>query len=152
MRMRTADVSPDTAYQRVSDFARYPELTATVLSVHVEPAETHDSVVSSWLVAFRKGQLRWTERDVLDAGNRRIEFTQLSGDFASFDGVWQVDPDGAAGAVVSFGAWFDLGIPSLAEILDPVAEATLRNNIELILTGLLGPVVEVDAERITAGV
>ncbi|WFR72068.1 hypothetical protein P9209_26580 [Prescottella defluvii] len=45
--------------------------------------------------------------------------------------------------LIRFETRFDLGIPSLAEILDPVAESTLRNNILRILTALLGGVVEV---------
>ena len=158
MTVRAAGVHPDDAYARISDFGRYPELTETVLGVDLEPAGADGSVVSTWLVRFRKGQLRWTERDVLYPKARRIEFTQLRGDFAIFEGSWQVDaappaPQGTAvkgtagdavGAEICFRASFDLGIPSLAEILDPVADSTLRANIRLILTGLLGPVTDAD--------
>jgi hypothetical protein len=43
------------------------------------------------------------------------------------------------GAVeVEFTAVFDLGMASLAAILDPIAEQALRDSIELILRGLLG--------------
>jgi len=90
--LRAEGVQPDAAYLRISDFARYPELTDTVLAVDLEPARGDGSVTSTWLVKFRKGQLRWTERDVLDPVNRRIEFAQLTGDFASFEGSWRVDP------------------------------------------------------------
>lgn len=147
MTVRAANVDPAEAYARISDFGRYPELTETVLAVDVEPEPVDDSVVSTWLVAFRKGQLRWVERDVLDSVARRIEFTQLSGDFASFSGSWQVDPY-EPGVLVRFEATFDLGIPSLAEILDPVAESTLRTNILAILAGLLGPVADVESESV----
>lgn len=141
--LQTASIDPALAYTRISDFARYPDFTPTVLGVEVQPTDPDGSVISSWLVAFRKGQLRWTERDVLDPTNRRIEFAQLTGDFASFTGSWQVDDDPSTpGSVVRFEASFDLGIPTLAAILDPVAEATLQDNIELIVTGLLGPVTE----------
>jgi ribosome-associated toxin RatA of RatAB toxin-antitoxin module len=145
IQVRAASVQPDAAYARISDFARYPELTENVLAVDLEPPQADGSVISSWLVRFRKGQLRWTERDVLDAAARRIEFAQLSGDFASMTGFWQIDPmpDGD-GALVRFEAQFDLGIPSLAEILDPVAESTLRDNALLVLTALLGDVAEIE--------
>ncbi len=144
MHIRAEHVQPDAAYARISDFARYPELTETVLALELEPAQADGSVVSSWLVRFRKGTLRWTERDVLDPVARRIEFAQLSGDFLTMEGSWQLDPEpDGDGVLIRFETRFDLGIPSLAEILDPVAESTLRSNIVLILTGLLGAVVEV---------
>ncbi|WP_430331293.1 SRPBCC family protein [Rhodococcus sp. ACT016] len=144
MRIRAEHVEPDAAYARISDFARYPELTDTVLALDLEPAQGDGSVISSWLVRFRKGTLRWTERDVLDPVARRIEFAQITGDFVTMEGSWQcaADPD-RDGVLIRFETRFDLGIPSLAEILDPVAESTLRNNILRILTGLLGGVVEV---------
>lgn len=145
MDIRAENVRPDAAYARISDFARYPELTETVLAVDVEPARDDGSVVSHWLVRFRKGKLRWSERDVLDPAARRIEYAQLSGDFATMEGSWQVDPAPAGeGVLIRFEARFDLGIPSLADILDPVAESTLRSNVLLILTGLLGAVAEVE--------
>lgn len=37
-----------------------------------------------------------------------------------------------------FRAAFDLGIPSLASIIDPIAERTLAENMQLILRGLTG--------------
>jgi ribosome-associated toxin RatA of RatAB toxin-antitoxin module len=144
MHVRVENVQPDAAFRRISDFASYPDHTDHVLGVDIEPADADGSVVSHWLVRFRKGKLRWTERDVIDPAARRIDFVQVSGDFAAMEGLWQVDPDAdGTGVVVRFETQFDLGIPSLAEILDPVAESTLRSNVLLILTGLLGAVAEV---------
>jgi hypothetical protein len=39
---------------------------------------------------------------------------------------------------VTFDAELDMGIPSLAAIIDPIARNALRDNVLLILTGLLG--------------
>ena len=50
------------------------------------------------------------------------------------------------GSSITFRAEFDLGIPSLASIIDPVAQSTLRSNILRILTGLLGEVTEETGE------
>ncbi|WFR72069.1 SRPBCC family protein [Prescottella defluvii] len=89
MLIRAEHIQPDAAYARISDFARYPELTDTVLALDLEPAQADGSVISNWLVRFRKGTLRWTERDVLDPVARRIEFAQLTGDFVTMEGSWQ---------------------------------------------------------------
>ena len=130
-------------YRRISDFGRYPDFTETVREVVVHPADADGSVVSEWTVNFRNGLLCWTERDVLDRERMAITFTQLTGDFETFNGVWTVEPH-TEGSRVTFEAEFDLGIPSLAAIVDPVAEATLRSNILLILQGLLGEVTPVE--------
>jgi ribosome-associated toxin RatA of RatAB toxin-antitoxin module len=139
--IRTLTAAHDAAgvYARISDFARYPELTETVRDVDLHPPQADGSIVSEWTVAFRSGLLRWTERDVLDPVALSISFTQLAGDFETFCGTWTVEPV-ADGTAITFEAVFDLGIPSLAEILDPVAETTLRSNILVILRGLLGDV------------
>jgi len=144
VRVLAPSVGPPEAYHTISDFARYVELTDAVHEVVLHPPEPDGQLVSEWTVRFRRGLLRWTERDRLDAVNRTIDFEQLSGDFASFSGSWRVEPaDG--GSEVTFEAQFDLGIPTLAELLDPVASSTLCANIVIILRGLLGEVVPVES-------
>jgi len=145
VRLTAHDVDPETAYQRIRDFRRYPDVTETVREVVVHPPHDDGTVVSDWTVRFRNGLMRWTERDAFFPETRTIGFTQLSGDFEVFEGTWQCssDPDGTA---VTFDAVFDLGIPTLAELLDPVADSTLRTNIERILRGLLGRITPRPAE------
>jgi ribosome-associated toxin RatA of RatAB toxin-antitoxin module len=140
MMLRTS-CEPAEAYERIRDFARYPDFTEAVREVVVYPPEPDGGLVSEWTVRFRNGLLRWTERDVFDAEQRSITFVQLTGDFASFGGRWRVRP-ASTGSAISFEAEFDLGIPTLAAIIDPVAESTLRSNIVLILRGLFGDVTE----------
>lgn len=133
------EVDAAECYRRLSDFARYPELTDAVRSVEVDPPGPDGAVRSQWTVLFRNGLLRWTESDTLDPVARTITFRQLTGDFQNFDGQWSVH-ERDTGCAIAFDAEFDLGIPSLAAILDPVAEETLRANILTIARGLLGVV------------
>jgi putrescine aminotransferase len=136
---------PAAAYERISDFARYPSMVDTVREVVVAEPDSDGSIRSQWTVRFRSGLLQWTERDVLDAAERTITFTQLEGDFHTFTGQWRIDQiDG--GTVVVFEATFDLGMASLEAILDPIADAALRSNIRLIVEGLLGDVTEIVPE------
>lgn len=145
-------VAPAEAYDRISEFARYPELTATVENVVVHPPSPDGSVLSEWTVHFRNGLLKWTERDTFAPEQLSLGFEQVTGDFATFRGTWRVTADGG-GTLVRFEAEFDLGIPTLAAILEPVAEAALRDNILKILAGLLGEVQETVTEdrAVTAG-
>ncbi|MET9489815.1 SRPBCC family protein [Nocardia sp. NPDC006630] len=144
-------VEPDRAYALVSDFARYSELVEVVRSVAVRDTDTVDIVVSDWEVYFRNGILRWTEADVFDTAARNIEFEQRSGDFHIFHGHWRVEAAGA-GCTVGFEAEFDFGIPSLAGILDPIAQRVLRETIALVLRGLLGEITVVGDDALTATV
>ncbi|KAF5993163.1 MULTISPECIES: type II toxin-antitoxin system RatA family toxin [Streptomyces] len=145
VRLTAHDVDPETAYQRIRDFRRYPEVTETVREVVVHPPHDDGTVVSDWTVRFRNGLMRWSERDAFFPKTRTIGFTQLTGDFELFEGTWRC-ASGEDGTAVTFDAVFDLGIPTLAELLDPVADSTLRSNIERILRGLLGRVTPAPAQ------
>ncbi|WP_369231286.1 type II toxin-antitoxin system RatA family toxin [Streptomyces sp. R21] len=132
--VRAAGVEADAGYARITDFARYPELSPVVRSVMVRQLGG-DEEHSDWEVFFRNGILRWTEADRFDAGRRLITFRQLHGDFEEFTGSWSVRQDGD-GCLIDFAAEFDFGIPSLAGILDPVAERVLKETIAAVLAGL----------------
>nr|WP_234319358.1 SRPBCC family protein [Streptomyces sp. NRRL S-237] len=144
---RSTGVDARTAYARVRDFARYPHLVPIVRRVDVAPAGPGHTVVSDWEVDFRNGVLAWTEEDVFDDTAMGISFRQTEGDFETFDGRWAITPHdadgngngegGGAGCTVRFEAEFDFGLPSLSQIIDPVAERVLRETIETILRALL---------------
>jgi ribosome-associated toxin RatA of RatAB toxin-antitoxin module len=129
----TAVVSaePDTVYERLVDFPRYVELASSVRAVTM----SDDRRYSSWEVSFRNGILRWTEEDRYDPVARRIEFYQTNGDMERLDGWWSVAA-APGGSRVTFFAVLDLGLPGLAEFLEPVAERALRENIIDLIAGL----------------
>lgn len=135
----SAGVDARTAYGLVRDFGRYPELVGIVRKVEVHPADENGVVGSDWEVDFRDGVLSWSEDDVFDDASMTITFRQTSGDFESFDGQWTVLTAGpyGAGCLVRFQAKFDFGLPSLAGLIDPVAERVLRETIATILATLL---------------
>ncbi|OLF17795.1 type II toxin-antitoxin system RatA family toxin [Actinophytocola xanthii] len=126
-----AERDPRTALARIAEFERFPSLAADVRQV-----EAHEHG-TSWVVNFRRGLLRWTERDAVDTGRLRIEFEQSDGDFASFSGSWQLVP-GVGGCVVRFTASWDFGIESLAGLMDPIAERVIKRVVRDVLAGLFG--------------
>lgn len=136
------------AYELICDFRRYPELTDTVHEVVVHPPEADGALSSDWSVVFRNGLMRWSELDRFFSETLTVEFEQVKGDFEMFQGSWACE-ERSEGAVVTFRSEFDLGIPSLAEILDPVAESTLRDNILRILEGLMGRVTPMSPAGLT---
>ncbi len=130
------DLQPDEVFDRVADFERYPEVCDTVLSVVQERLDS-ERLRSTWEVEFRDGVMEWTEEDRLDRQARTIEFTQTVGDFEHFAGRWAIRPAGA-GSAIEFEADFDLGVPSLGNLLEPIAERSLGENVAAILRSLLG--------------
>ncbi|MEU3454590.1 SRPBCC family protein [Micromonospora sp. NPDC006766] len=129
------------SFDRLADFAAYPEFTDAVRTVGVTRVSSTE-VESKWEVNFRRGILVWTERDEIDPVNRRIVFDQVTGDFATFSGTWLV-VETDDGVRVEFDSRFDLGIASLASLIDPVACAAMRDSIRDILLGLFGSGIEV---------
>jgi len=136
LRLHVPDKSANDVYRTLADFERYPELSDAVRSVAVtEVSENH--TVSQWEVTFRAGLLRWTEEDTFDPDALSIAFRQLEGDAAVFDGSWQC-VDAAQGSEIECAARLDMGIPSLADALEPIAVRTLIDNIVSIVRGLVG--------------
>ncbi|MGW1865888.1 type II toxin-antitoxin system RatA family toxin [Streptomyces mauvecolor] len=127
------DTSAITAFETVQRFDLYPQHSPVVRNVKVQGDR------SDWDVYFRNGILRWTESDEPDPDQLVIKFRQLDGDFDSFHGVWRIVPQSGGGCLVDFRATFDFGIPSLAGILEPVAERVIKDTIGTVLSRLFAP-------------
>ena len=129
----------DEAYRLLSDFDAYPRYMSSVRSVSVRD-RSQEGCLSAWEVEFREGTLKWVERDTFRPAEHRIDFEQIEGDLLVFKGSWQVTPAAEEQSDILFQSVFDLGIPSLAAFLEPVAEDALVENVAKVLRGLFGDV------------
>jgi len=145
LRLHVPDQSASDVYAALADFERYPVLCEAVQSVAVTEV-SENRTVSRWEVTFRAGLLCWTEEDTFEPGTLTITFRQLDGDIPVFDGSWQC-VDAVPGSEVLFSARLDMGIPSLADALEPIAARTLIDNIVSIVRGLVG-----GAELVESGI
>jgi ribosome-associated toxin RatA of RatAB toxin-antitoxin module len=136
IRLQVPHKSASDVYATLANFERYPILCEAVQNVAVTEV-SENLTVSHWEVTFRAGLLRWTEEDAFDPGALTITFRQLDGDIAVFDGSWRC-VDAGPGSEVLFSARLDMGIPSLADALEPIAARTLIDNIVSIVRGLVG--------------
>ncbi len=134
LRLHVPHKSASEVYAALAGFERYPVLCQAVRDVAVTEVPGNRTV-SRWEVTFRAGLLRWTEEDTFDPGALSITFRQLEGDVAVFDGSWKC-VDAASGSEIVFSARLDMGIPSLADALEPIAVRTLTGNIVSIVRGL----------------
>jgi ribosome-associated toxin RatA of RatAB toxin-antitoxin module len=128
--------SAQDVYALMSNLESYPACGAAVRSLTV--AREDGRVVSTWEVSFHGGIMRWKEEDVFVPEEHALKFRQIDGDMDSFTGEWRVT-DTNEGCVVDFRADFDLGLPGLSAILEPIATQALRDNTRGILTALVAP-------------
>jgi len=129
-------IEANTVFDTLADFRHYAKLVDVVLSVEMSN-EQADTAQSSWVVKFRNGLLRWTEEDWFRRETLRLDFNQIEGDFDTFYGGWMLSPE-EGGVKASLIVDFDFGVPSLASIVDPVAERVLTEVTQQILLSLFG--------------
>ena len=141
---RVSDRSTAEIYETLSDFESYPLYSKEVRSVSID-SKSDGQMLSTWETNFRGGILRWKEKDCFNPTARTIAFEQVEGDIEHFAGQWAVE-DQPEGGLVRFRASFDMGIPALSNIIDPIAEQALRENIIAIIQGLFGVNCEILAE------
>ncbi|MCQ4042595.1 type II toxin-antitoxin system RatA family toxin [Streptantibioticus rubrisoli] len=127
---------PEQSWAAVVDVESYPECMANVQSVKIVDQDGPDRRSTAWSVHLKGSVLEWVEAETLDHAAHRFDFHQLSGDLAYFVGHWAVRPGPAGGSVVSLHVEFDIGIPLLADMLNPVATAALQDNARQMLDAL----------------
>lgn len=126
----------DTVWDAVIDIESFPASMDSVRSVMIveqrEPSERR----SAWSVLLQGAVLQWEEVEFLDREIWTVTFRQLSGDLAQLDGQWSLTERGSDYTKVLFDVSFQIGIPLLAEMLDPVAQRSLRENSIEMLRGI----------------
>ncbi len=127
---------PGSVFDTLADYARYAELVDEVYSVTLE-FRPDGTATSSWEVEFRGGLLRWTEENWFHRDRLQMGFRQVEGDFAEFSGSWLIEPDKDV-VIAKLDIEFDFGIPTLAKMVEPVAERVLIDMTRQILLGLFG--------------
>jgi ribosome-associated toxin RatA of RatAB toxin-antitoxin module len=125
----------DAVWGVVSDVEARTRLMGHMRSVEVR--ETGPGYrVTAWEVDIKGCAMRWTEREEIDHERLRIDYHLIEGDLAQMEGHWQLEPlpDGVVNVVLSVS--FDIGMPELSDMLDPVAERAIRENSLAMLASL----------------
>jgi ribosome-associated toxin RatA of RatAB toxin-antitoxin module len=121
------------AWDVVSGFESYPAVMPNVLEVRfLERAGSQ--AISAWRILLDGIELTWEERDTFEP-LRRIRFEQVDGDLEMFRGAWLLTEIGG-GVRVELSVEFDLGIPSLAAVLDPIAVRAIESNSHSMLAAI----------------
>ena len=124
------------AWAAVTDVEVYPETMGNVREVRIVEHLDADRRRAEWTVLLRGSVLKWTEVEVLDHDRRVVTFQQESGDMETFSGYWSVNPIDEQTCSVTLYVDFEIGIPLLADMLNPIAATALRESALTMLNGL----------------
>ena len=139
-----SDGVPDDVFVAVTNVEAFPAFSPDVQEV--QRRATVDGVRrSAWRVQVPRRHPRWLEQDEVDPVARTMSFHRLEGDFKEFEGQWRVERCDA-GCAVDFTARFDLGIPALRAVLEPIAAKSLRSNLSAVLRGLFGSAIQLEGD------
>jgi len=126
----------DTVWEAVLDIERYPALMTNVVSVQIEEWETPTTRRSEWGMIIKGATLVWRDREWIDHDEHTVRFTQVSGDLELFDGAWELAELEPALVHVKLRISFEIGVPLLAPMLNPVAKRALYDNCVEMLEGV----------------
>jgi ribosome-associated toxin RatA of RatAB toxin-antitoxin module len=122
----------DRVWREVLDIASFPSYMEEVREVEIL-REEGNARRSRWSILLKGSILEWEEEERIDHEKREITFHQIEGDLAYFTGswrVWQSEQD----VSIEMHVEFDIGIPLLADMLNPVAARALEENAQKILS------------------
>jgi len=126
----------DDAWTAVTDVESYPEAMKNVQSVNVVQKESDTARRTAWSVLLRGSVLQWVQREQLDPARRVVTFQQESGDMETYTGHWTVVPLDDDRCSVTLYVEFEIGIPLMADMLNPIAVTALRESAHTMLSGL----------------
>src|SRR5690242_18902055 len=114
--------SIDRVWDAVLDIERYPAVMDNVRWVEVRGMEGDSVRHSAWSIILKGSILEWEETDHIVRDGYEIVFAQTAGDLEVFDGKWSLTVLEPELTKVTFDVEFEIGIPLLADMLNPVAK------------------------------
>jgi uncharacterized membrane protein len=117
-----------TVWRELLDSESFPQYMEHVQAVRIEDGATDFRRISDWSVLLKGSELQWRELELIDHDKCRIDFEQVEGDLAYFTGYWHVRDAEDGATEVELYVSFDIGIPLLADMLNPVAARALEEN------------------------
>lgn len=123
----------EVVWKAVNDVTAYPSFMDNVQSVTLQSEENAGERISDWSVILKGSILEWTEQEWVDHQEHRIVFEQIDGDLDQFSGYWDLSELESSLVLARLSVEFEIGIPLLADMLNPVAVRALRDNSEQML-------------------
>ena len=113
-------------YPILKDMEKYPEFMKDLVSVRVLSRD-NNTTITHWISNVDGRIIEWKEQDVFDDENMHIAYCQLEGDLKKMQGEWILQPF-TEGTEIKLTVDFDLGIPMLSGLLNPILKSKVRSN------------------------
>lgn len=126
--------APGAVYEVAKDMESYPKFMKNVVKI-ITLQRGDGYTITRWDTRLQGKPVVWTEKDVLDDQNLRIDYHLIEGDLKKFEGSWTFEPT-AEGTMVRLTVDFELGIPMFATLLNPVATMVVKRNCEDMLSAM----------------
>ncbi|WP_003275609.1 type II toxin-antitoxin system RatA family toxin [Ralstonia solanacearum] len=114
-------------WELVKNIEDYPRFMKPVQEVKIL-SKNGDTIEAEWEIELKGSLLRWSEREICRPQDYRIDFAQIEGDLEKFEGHWDLKAVSQHATEVELLVDFEIGIPMLRDMLNPVAEKALREN------------------------
>jgi ribosome-associated toxin RatA of RatAB toxin-antitoxin module len=131
---KTLDVDPHRAFDVVYDVESFPTFMPSVTTAEVISSDGARKVVK-WEMLIDGAPLDWTEDIRYDRERLTADFKALDGVFLHFDGTWRVRA-GDNGTELAVSVFYDLGLPEIEEIIGPILDERLRQNLDAMLVNI----------------
>jgi ribosome-associated toxin RatA of RatAB toxin-antitoxin module len=126
----------DVVWRTVADTDSYAAYMENVLSAKITSDDGAGNRLSSWSILLKGAILQWEEREEVDHENRQLRFWQTDGDMETLEGYWHVRPVDDEVVSVRLFITFRIGIPLLADMLDPLARQAIHDNSQTMLLAI----------------
>jgi ribosome-associated toxin RatA of RatAB toxin-antitoxin module len=133
---RAVNATLEQVWRAVLDVERYPDSMESVRTVQITSVESPERRRIAWSVSLRGSILEWEEDERIDHDAHSIDFQQLAGDMEWLEGAWRLIATGPSTTHISLEVSFEIGIPLLAEMLNPVAERSFHENCDEMIRGV----------------
>ena len=129
------DAPIEDIWAALMDMEEFPDYMSSVerISILEDDGRTR---TAEWSVLLRGSILRWTERATIDHERHQADFVQIDGDLSLFQGRWELADLGAGRTRAQLAVSFEIGIPLLARMLNPIARESLQENTEEMLRAM----------------
>jgi ribosome-associated toxin RatA of RatAB toxin-antitoxin module len=129
------DAPIESVWELICDLDAYPRIMEPVRSITVLESGK-DWSIAEWEVELKGSILRWTEREDRHPRDYRVVYEQVDGDLEVLQGHWQLREVGGGNTEATLEIEFEIGIPMLRDMLNPIAERALRDNARIMLRSL----------------
>lgn len=126
--------SPKEAYTIAKDMEQYPQFMENVKEIKVQE-RLADSTITAWVTDVDGRILKWREKDIFDDDNLHISYNQIDGDLKKFAGEWLFAKTNT-GTEVKLTVDFELGIPMISGLINPLLIKKTRSNCQAMLLGI----------------